>query len=72
MSFEGGVMPTEVTLDVALVRVTPKPGKGALGAWRFHRRPSYPDAAPGFYEDDALWNEVVGKPYSTGCMRADA
>ena len=27
-------MPSEVALDATLVRVTPDPGKGALGTWR--------------------------------------
>ena len=34
MSDEGGVTPSEVVLDTTLARVTPAPGKGALGTWR--------------------------------------
>jgi hypothetical protein len=50
MSEEGGATPTEATLNVALVRVTPKPGKGALGTRWFRERVSYPGSEPGFYE----------------------
>lgn len=34
MSYEGGVMPSDVTLDVTLQRVTTAAGEGALGACR--------------------------------------
>jgi hypothetical protein len=34
MSNEGGVMPSDVTHDVAPQEVTPVVGKGALGTWR--------------------------------------
>ena len=40
MSFEGGVMSTEAMLNIALVRVTPKPGKEAMGTrWFLERKP---------------------------------
>jgi hypothetical protein len=34
MSDEGGVVPSDVTLEVTSQEVTPVAGKGALGTWR--------------------------------------
>jgi hypothetical protein len=41
MSYEGGVMPSDVTRDVTPQKVTPVAGKGALGAWRALKRHSF-------------------------------
>ena len=34
MSDEGGVMPSDVVLDITPQEVAPVAGKGALGTWR--------------------------------------
>ena len=41
MSDEEGVTPFEAALDAVLVRVTPEPGKGALGTWRSYYRDGF-------------------------------
>jgi len=65
MSEEGGATPTETTLNVALVRVTPKPGKGALGTRWFRESVSYPGSEPGFLRG-TYRDEAVGKPCEFG------
>jgi hypothetical protein len=40
MSDEGGVMPSDVVLDIIPQEATPVAGKGALGTWQFQE---YPD-----------------------------
>jgi len=65
MSEEGGATPTEATLNVALVRVTPKPGKGALGTRWFRERVSYPGSEPGFLRG-TYRDEDIGKPCEIG------
>ena len=72
MSEEGGVTPTEATLDVALVRVTPKLGKGALGTRWFRERNSKPGAEPGYLRGYVSGRGCRKNLTKSGCMRADA
>jgi len=60
MSFEGGVMSTEAMLNIALVRVTPKPGKGALGTRWFLERKSVAGLRTGVLRD-THGDETVGR-----------
>ena len=69
-------MPSEVVPDATLTRVTPVPGKGALGTWRSRdgqrRKPEEPcslrtslgvnRSRPGWYASQRLASSAAGRP----------
>jgi len=71
MSDDEGVMPFQVTIDVTLREVTPREGKGALGAWWRSRVISERDFDPTNPRIVVISSGGVNLR-SKGCMRANA
>ncbi len=58
-------MPSEVVQDATPAEVTPEPGKGALGTWRFQFLGSSRTLSRGLLLLQS-WGEPVGKPSEVG------
>ena len=65
-----GVMSSQETTHISLIKVTPISGKGTLGTWWCHGQ-----RGPGHRAGDSRrkrWHEVVSKPCVLGRMRTSA
>jgi hypothetical protein len=64
-------MSSQEAVHVSPMAVTPAEGKGTLDTWRFSSAARWPDSEPAISRR-MWWNEAVGQPRKSGCMRTSA